>query len=82
MTENQANVTPAATVTVQRHEHKSLDYQDSIEMPSGGTKDRSPGWKVYVDMMDLEGTKRRIEAAKLAAVYAMEYQPPVEPKVE
>ena len=46
--------------------------KDSIEMPSGGTKDRTPGWKVYVDVMDEAGTRKRIDAAKRAAAYALE----------
>jgi hypothetical protein len=78
MTNETNEATPAASenVTVQRHEHKSLDYQDSIEMPSGGTKDRTPGWKMYCDFLESDKTKARIEAAKFWAAYAYEYAPP------
>jgi len=41
---------------------------DKIEQP-GSTK--APGWYAYVDFMDEEGTKRRIDAAKRAVAYAI-----------
>ena len=40
---------------------------DKIEQP-GSVK--APGWYAYVDFMDEEGTKRRIDAARAAAEYA------------
>ncbi len=40
---------------------------DKIEQP-GSVK--APGWYAYVDFMDEEGTKARIDAARLAVQYA------------
>ena len=41
--------------------------RDSVEKV-GSTKEI--GWKVYTDVTDEEGTRRRIDAAKRAAAYA------------
>lgn len=48
---------------------QELDLKDSMERPAGGTKDRAPGWKVYVNILDEADTKARIDAAVKHAKY-------------